>query len=194
LLEDSDKDDQDGNGKIKDDSDHKPNPMLPALWNDQIDQFFKDQPLFTGTYAVDEIKDIPKQIPQGFIINTAKHDKPGEHWQGIYITEDSVEFYDSYGDKPDRSVIRDIKNKLEEWQVPTMMKFKVNNVAGQKDDTDTCGYFAMRFLDERFHGVPFDQVTRFVTPSLGSQQQGGRKIVHLEDKGEDKIKKEFALI
>ena len=193
LKLDYDEEDSDYEGFGKNPGPSDPNSLLPALWNDQIDKFFKDQPLFTGTYSIDEVKDIPKQIPQGFIINTAKHNRPGEHWQAVYISPDAVEFYDSYGDKPDTILVKQIKQKLEEWHVPTMMKFKINNVAGQNDSSDTCGYFAMRFLDERFHDVPFDQVTRFVTPALHGQQ-GGRKIVHLEGKGEGTIKKEFQLI
>lgn len=163
--------------------------LLPALWDDQISTFFKDQPDFTGVYSIDEVKNIPKQIPQGFIINTAKHDQDGEHWQAVYISPDSVEFYDSYGDKPDRILIKQLKKKLEEWKTPTMMKFKVNNIAAQNNESETCGYFSIRFLDERFRGVPFNEATRFKTP-----KQGGRKVIDMTIKGEGTIKKEFSLI
>ena len=162
--------------------------ILKALWNDQIEEFFEDEPRFTGTYAIDEIKDIPKKIPQGFIINTAKAaDKEGLHWQAVYISPDSVEFYDSYGDEPDNLLVKQLKEVIHSWKLPILLKFKVNKVAGQKDTTDTCGFFAMRFLDERFNGVPFEQATRFKRPD-------NYDVEHEEEQGEKTIKREFSLI
>ena len=172
--------DIDGSGKKQ---------ALSALWNYQIDAFFKNEPKFTGTYSIDEIKDIPKQIPQGFIINTAPSNKPGEHWVACYISEDSIEYYDPFGEKPPAEFIKQIKQKLENREVPHMMKMKINTIKGQNDDTDHCGYFCLRFLQERFEGTPFKDATRFKKP-----QAGGHKIVDLSEKGEESIKKEFSLI
>ena len=166
-----------------------------ALWNDQIDEFFKHEPQFSGTYAMDEVKDIPKQIPQGFVVNTANHNKAGEHWQAVYITPDSVEFYDSYGDQPDAALVKQIKRKLLEWHVPVLLKWKVNKIGAQKDNTSTCGYFAMRFLDERFRGVPFTKATRFESRSDEADKAPDTKgVKHEEAAGEAAIKKEFDLI
>ena len=164
--------------------------LLKALWNDQIEEYFNNEPRFTGTYSIDEIKDIPKRIPQAFVINTAPSDADeGEHWQAVYISPDSVEFYDSYGDEPDKQVVKQLKEKVHSWKLPVMLKFKVNKVAGQKDTTNTCGFFSMRFLDERLNGVPFNQATRFERP-----ENEHDRVTHEEETGEKTINKEFKLI
>ena len=168
--------------------------ILKALYNDQIEETFKDDPRFTGTYAVDEIKDIPKQIPQAFVINTAPiHAKDGDpkftfHWQAVYISPDSVEFYDSYGDEPTKEVIDQLIQVIHSWKLPILLKFKVNRVAGQNNKSETCGYFACRFIDERLNGVPFDQATRFRRPDNYSP------VEHQENEGEQALRREFTLI
>lgn len=161
--------------------------LLPALWSDQINEYFKNQQLFTGTYCIDEIKDIPKQMPQGFIINTAKStDKAGEHWQAIAISGDSVMFFDSYGDNPDETIIRQLKDKFKQWQLPILMKLKINKIALQAPDTNTCGYFCIKFLDDIFKNKTFAEATEFNIKGDGR--------IHNETQGEGLIKQQFKLI
>ena len=45
----------------------------------------------------------------------------------------------------------------------------------------------MRFLDERFNGVPFEQASRFKRPD-------NYDVEHEEEQGEKTIKREFSLI
>lgn len=159
--------------------------MLPALWSDSINNFFKNQPLFSGTYCIDEIKNIPNQIPQGFIINTSKStDKSGEHWQAMSILNDSVCFFDSYGDDPDPIILQQINRKIKDWQLPILMKLKINKIALQAPGTETCGYFCIKFLDDIFNGKSFAEATQF--------DSDGK--VHNEIQGEGLIKEQFKLI
>jgi len=49
-----------------------------------------------------------------FIINTEPNSEPGQHWQAVYIDarpegDQSVEFYDSYGDPPTEAQKNSIK-------------------------------------------------------------------------------------
>jgi hypothetical protein len=164
--------------------------LLPPLWSDQITEFFKNQPLFTGTYCIDEITDIPQQIPQGFIINTSKStDKAGEHWQAIAISDDACMFFDSYGDDPDPIIIKQLKDKFKEWQLPILMKLKINKVALQAPETNTCGFFCIKFLDDIFKGKSFIEATEFNTHN---KQGDGR--THNEIQGEATINRQFKLI
>ena len=165
--------------------------MLPALWSDQINNFFKNQPLFTGTYCIDEIKNIPNQIPQGFIINTSRtSDKTGEHWQACMITNDSVMFFDSYGDNPDEIIIKQIKDKIKQWQLPILMKLKINKIALQAPESETCGYFCIKWLDDMFKGKTFTEATEFKQDDI---IKGDGK-THNEINGENAIKQQFKLI
>ena len=68
---------------------HGKSDSVNGLYDDQIDQVmdkFKD---YRGSIMCDQIKsllpDIKPQSRVAFIINTDPHDKPGAHWNSIYI-------------------------------------------------------------------------------------------------------------
>jgi len=161
------------------------NRIGPALWSDEIEDYFKGNPEFAGVFSVDEMNYLPKkELPFGFVVNMSKADEPGTHWCSVWITPDSVEYYDPTGEDPPDILIKGIKKKLNEWQTPILMKFKVNKVKGQNNSTNNCGYFAIRFLDERMAGKSFAAATRFESDG----------IVNMQKIGEGAIKKEFKLI
>lgn len=155
---------------------------LPALYNDEIEDFFSNEklyPNFGGVIAADQIKELPKKLPIGFIMNLDESNEPGSHWVAVYISGDSVEYYDPLAQPPSESFKKDIKKYLESMKVPTLMKFKINKVADQHGNSHKCGYHSIRFLDDRFRGVPFKNTTRFENNSK---------------EGEEKINKEFQYI
>lgn len=157
---------------------------LTALYNDQIDDYFADEPRFTGTIASDEIlTKIPKKIPQGFIMNTDPSNMPGEHWVACYISPDSIEYYDPEAQQPSSRFTKDIHKLITKWELPVMLKYKINRVKDQRTGTNYCGYHCMRFLDDRFHGIPYELTTRFSSP-----------IKDESSKGYSDIKKEFSII
>jgi len=157
----------------------------PALWSDEIEDYFKGNPEFAGVFSVDEMKYLPKkELPFGFVVNMSKADEPGTHWCSVWITPDSIEYYDPTGEDPPDILVKGIKKKLNEWQIPILMKFKVNKVKGQNNSTNNCGYFAIRFLDERMAGKSFAAATRFESDG----------VVNMQKSGEAAIKKEFKLI
>ena len=155
---------------------------LPALYSDEIEDFFKDEkeyPHFGGVIAADEIDTLPKKIPIGFVMNLDNSDKPGSHWVAVYINSDSVEYFDPLADPPSEEFKKDIKKYLESMGVPVLMKFKINKIKQQSDASPHCGFFAIKFLDDRFHGIPYQWTTRYIT-NVG--------------KGEEELKKEFDYI
>jgi hypothetical protein len=141
---------------------------FPALYNDEIEDYFDDEqkyPHFGGVIASDQIMQLPKKLPIGFIMNTDDSNGQGEHWVAIYINGDSIEYFDPLADPPSKKFLTDIKKYVESLKVPTMMKLKVNKVKWQHDKTESCGWFCIQFLDNRFHGIPFLNSSRFVDKS-----------------------------
>ena len=63
-----------------------------------------------------------------------------------------------------------LKKYVESLHVPTMLKLKVNKVKWQDDKTNSCGWFCIQFLDNRFHGIPFMNSSRFVDMSKDGEQ------------------------
>jgi hypothetical protein len=43
----------------------------------------------------------------------------------------------------------------------TYFLFKNNNLKRQPDGTSTCGIHSIKFLDDRFQGIPFDEATGY---------------------------------
>jgi hypothetical protein len=119
-------------------------------------------------------------------MNTDPSNLPGQHWIAVNITPDSVEYFDPLADQPTKDTIRSIKNKLIDMKLPTLLKFKVNKIKQQHGLSHQCGVHCIRFLDDRFHDVPFPLTSRY-TDSTGNIEENSKQ-------GEGKIKSEFKLI
>ena len=73
-----------------------------ALNNVQLGYLAKDdpelKPSFYGTIACNRLPKNPlKSRPQGYIVNTDPHDKPGEQWLVVWTHGNICEVIDSYG-------------------------------------------------------------------------------------------------
>lgn len=150
------------------------NKKLPALYSDEIEDFFKDQkeyPYFGGVISADEIDRLPKKLPLGFIMNLDNADQKGSHWVAVYISNDSIEYFDPFGKEPTDNFKARIQKFLRDLNVPVMFKFKINRVQRQHGNSYKCGYHSMRFLDDRFAGVPFEKATGYDNVKNGDNEK-----------------------
>ena len=137
-----------------------------GLYDDQIESVmdqYKNKG-FKGVYAIDEISKIPVSDKMGVVLNLDKSNQPGSHWVALYIDADddqSVEYYDSYGEDPPESLMRDIKYLVNKIDPSTYLKFKINRIKQQSESSDNCGVFAMKFLMDRFNGKKFKECTGY---------------------------------
>ncbi len=143
-----------------------------GLYNDQIDRIMSRFRDFKGCIMRDQIKNLlPEVHPHSrvaFIINTDPHDKPGKHWQAIYIdardgpeSSNSIEFYDSFGRPMPPDVKDDIRLIIKCLRPNNLLKLKENNVVHQSDESSNCGWFCCRFLIDRFRNQSFASATGF---------------------------------
>lgn len=169
-----------------DDSDAYANPQvlqfgggeLKALWENQIYSALKPYKQFIGVIARDELSMLPYGWPCGFVMNTDIRASPGEHWVAVYLSGDSLEYYDPLGNPPPADMVSGLLVWLESMRIPRLVKFKHSNIKHQRSSTETCGYHCIRFLSSRFEGIPF-------------------KISSLHDvsgKGEREIKQKFGYL
>ena len=165
---------QKGNGlaKTKKSTYHNPHG-LDALYNDEIDEYFTKEPKYAGCIASDQVRSLVKfHPPMGFVMNISTSKQVGSHWVACYISPSSVEYYDSTGFPPSKKFITDIHWLLSKWKLPAMMKMKINRVKDQNSTTNYCGYHSVRFLHDRFHGIPYDLTTKFNKPIVNKSQEG----------------------
>ena len=138
-----------------------------GLWSDEINKImdkYKSKG-FKGVYSIDELNKIPvnendKEI--SFIMNTTpSNDNRSGHWIAVFINHDNVEYYDSFGDEPDKQFKKNIKQLLYKISPNKLLQFKINNIKRQNGNSNNCGYFAMKFLQDRYAGKHFKIATGF---------------------------------
>lgn len=114
---------------------------------------------FRGVYAADEIDNIePSLSPFSYIMNLDKSGKPGTHWIAVYVDpvkEMSAEYFDSFGDPPGKDWLIRMKKMIDKLKLPYMLKMKINTVINQRANSESCGWFAVKFLKDRYMGKPF---------------------------------------
>ena len=85
-----------------------------------------------GVFARDQL---PMNLPPGgYILNTDDSNGRGIHWIALWVLEDSMEFMDSFGHRP------------EYYGWSFTLPVLVNTKQIQSNDAITCGPFCMYFL------------------------------------------------
>ena len=147
-----------------------------ALTTKDINNIMFPYKYYIGCFSNDQIDDIIKYIKKNdlkkfcFILNTLnyKDKKNIGHWVSIYgdlEDEDTLEYYDSYGDQPNKEIKKKLKNLILDIQPDYYIKFKINSQQEQgiKNNSILCGYFASKFLIERLNGLTFKEATKYKT-------------------------------
>ena len=163
---------------------------VDGLYNDEIekitDKIGIDVPVISSD-EIDKVVDMinPKTKEFGFVINVVPSDSDGSgkdgyrtgHWRSIFINNaddlPSVEFFDPLGDAPEPDLIDGIERIVKKIDSDKLMLFKENMIQRQSDDTNTCGHHAIKFLEDRFNGIPWTEATGF--DKCMNQQVAGEK-------------------
>ena len=107
-------------------------------------------PFFAGVFACDRLPWPPvRDRPQGYIVNTDPHDRPGRHWLAVWTEpEEECELMDSYalpletyGSEP-----------LERWLSHHWSVLKTNRQSLQTVTSWTCGHYALMYLCQKSRG------------------------------------------
>jgi hypothetical protein len=157
-----------------------------ALSNIQIDKIMKPYgDKYLGCCSSDTIeRDILPQVkPQSkgcFVVNTDREKGRGIHWCSVYYDatpngSHSIEFFDSYGDDPDKPIDKGIQEVAHKLNCQNYLKYKINSVCwqgnktGTKKESSNCGYFAVKFLIDRLRGKSFQESTCYDASKVGEK-------------------------
>lgn len=86
----------------------------------------------------------------GLIVNTDPHNKPGQHWVGIYKQGRTIHFFDSFGRdfrefaEPFASIMKDFVSDFQVF---------VNKKQYQDEVADTCGRWTFYYILSRICGI-----------------------------------------
>jgi hypothetical protein len=145
------------------------------------------KPNFLGVISSDQIlslvpnflENCNQRIPSAFIMNLDKSTGPGTHWVSVFIDPDgskSIEYNDSFGDEPPAGTVQTLSKMVDLLKSPYMLKFKINRISYQDNDSVLCGWHAMKFIHDRLGGKPFK------TATIDDSKRGEGAVVSFKNK------------
>ena len=127
-------------------------PPYP-LTNFEIISYFRDEPRFNGVYSRNNL---PKTIKNGaHPINLDEYTGTGTHWIALYLKNNEVTYFDSFGvEYIPQEIIKFIGNK----------DIKTNIFRIQAYDSIMCGYFCILFIEFMLNGKILSDFTNLFSP------------------------------
>ena len=145
-----------------------------GLYDDEINSMMKPYARkgYKGVYSIDEINKIPVSKDNfGAVLNLDPSYKAGSHWVALFYNkkDNSLDWYDSFGEEPPQRAMKDLKRLVDKINPKTLTTFKVNRIIQQSASSSNCGWFAMRFLTDRFNGIKFKDATGYSEARKGEK-------------------------
>jgi hypothetical protein len=156
-----------------------------GMYNDEIEDLMKRHKSFQGAIAADKIPDIKPARAISFVINKDKTGESGSHWCAVYIDsvlDKEVCYYDPLGNPPSAEVVRDLKDLVRRINPKHQLKFKINTMKNQRNDTDTCAFHSMRFIKDMIAGKTFKEATGYCDKHKNNTDHFEEKAVKLANK------------
>ncbi len=151
-----------------------------GLYNDEIEKVVKKRiKNYVPVIASDQINDLTRYVGKGdkrfgFVINTNPSSSDGSgndgyrtgHWRAVYINNEddypSVEYFDPLAEGKMPQDLQNITRKIALKMNPSMMfKYKQNMLRRQSKLSSNCGWHAIKFLDDRYNGIPWSEATGY---------------------------------
>ena len=108
-----------------------PNPLT----NFEIQKYYQNEPKFNGVYSRDNLQKIKDSA---YITNLDEYSDIGTHWVALYIQNNDVTYFDSFGvESIPKEIITFIGNQ----------NIKINIFRIQAYDSIMCGYFCIGLID-----------------------------------------------
>ena len=122
--------------------------MPPHLLTDfEIQKYYENEPKFNGVYSRNKIKE------EAYIINLDEYESIGTHWIALYVNDNNVTYYDSFGVE---HTPKEIKKFIGNKSIIT------NIYRIQVYDSIMCGYFCIVFIDFMLKGKSLYRSYKFI--------------------------------
>lgn len=181
-----------------------------GLYNDQIETIMKKRiKNFVAVVASDKVEDLLEHVQKGdkffaSVINTEPSSSSGRHWRCIVIDNrddfPSAEYFDPLAETergPEKSLISVMRKISKRMNPEKYFKFKYNMLRRQNYNKSNCGYHVMKFIEDRFNGIPFSEASGY-DDYMKKQKGTGYEPIDdsMDGEGdlqgyENKIKKQF---
>ena len=117
------------------------------LTNFEIQKYYQNEPRFNGVYSRDNL---PKIKDGAYIINLDEYSDIGTHWIALWVNNNDVTYFDSFGVE---HIPKEIKAFIGNKNI------KTNIFRLQAYDSVMCGYFCIGFIDFMLAGETLTEYT-----------------------------------
>ena len=108
-------------------------PPYP-LTNFEIQKYYQKEPRISGVYSRDNL---PKIKDGTYVINLDEYSDIGTHWVDLYVSNNDVTYFDSFG-------IEHIPKEIKTFVGNKNIKANIFRI--QAYDSIMCGYFCIEFM------------------------------------------------
>ena len=133
----------------------KKEALIPphTLINFELKEYYESEPRSNGVYSRDNLR---KPIKNGaYVINLDKYADVGSHWIALYVKNNEVIYFHSFGAE---HVPKEIKRFVGHKNTKTNI-FRI-----QEDNSIMCGYFLIGFIHFMFVGKTLIDFTNLLSP------------------------------
>ena len=124
-----------------------------SLTNFEILKYYENESRFNGVYSRDNL---PNKIKDGaYVINLDEYSDIGTHWVALWVNNNNVTYFDSFGVE---HIPKEIKTFINNKNIKTNI-FRI-----QAYDSIMCGYFCIGFIDFMFKGKSLTEFTNLSYP------------------------------
>ena len=129
--------------------------MTPhPLTNFEIMKYYENESRFNGVYSRDNL---PNKIKDGaYVINLDEYSDIGTHWIALYVKNNVVTYFDSFGLE---HIPKEIKTLIKNRNI------KANIFRIQAYDSIMRGYFCIAFIDFMFKGESLTEYSNLFSPN-----------------------------
>ena len=127
--------------------------MLPHhLTNFEIQKYYKNEPRFNDVFSRDNL---PKIKDGAYAINLDEYSDIGTHWVALYVQNNNVIYFDSFGVG---HIPKEIKAFINNKNITT-------NIFRVQAYDSMCGYFCIGFIDFLLAGKTLTEFTNRFSPN-----------------------------
>lgn len=143
-----------------------------GIYNDELQEIFADKTnKFLPVIASDKMDTLLTLVDKdtkkfGWIQNTEPSSSMGRHWVAYFIDIPNLEinYFDSLVEnngEPTKQSLKGLKKIIDKINPEYYLKLKTNLVMLQNNRSSNCGYFALKFLMDRYRNIPFRTATMY---------------------------------
>ena len=132
-----------------------------SLTNFEIQKYYQNEPTFNGVYSRDNLTEIKDGA---YVINLDEYSDIRTHWVALYVQNNNVAYFDSFGVEQIRKEIKVFINRSLS-SASQNKNIKTNIFRIQTYDSTMCGYFCIGFIDFMLSRKTLTKYTNLFPPN-----------------------------